>query len=192
MQAPTLLTERLVLRPFSEADIWPLAETVFSNPAVMATLPGEPQSPDEYAEYAENYVDLYLSSWADEEFGGWAVCCRDQSLGEQGTLLGFCGFEPGQIEGYGLELGFGYGEASWGRGIGSEAAVAARDWFLRQDRWDIFYACFVAGNIGSKRIIERIGMTFVGDMDLWDSVKNGHGLLPVYTFDRKSFEHSGC
>ena len=37
--------------------------------------------------------------------GGWAVCSNSQAIAPMGELLGFCGFEPGHIDGCRLELG---------------------------------------------------------------------------------------
>lgn len=185
MDAPTIQTERLLLRPFSEDDVGTLATRIFGDPDVMATLPHDPQTDDEYLACAKEYIDLYTAPWPDQDYGGWAVCSRSDDLGPVGELLGFCGFEPGHIEGLGLELGFGYSRMCWGKGVGLEAAEASRDWFKAQTRWDRFYACFVPGNKGSERIIQKLGMTYVDDMDLWGSVEKGVGLLPVYTFDRE-------
>ena len=43
MKPPIIETERLTLRPFTEADIGPLIEAAINNPDVMETLPSGPQ-----------------------------------------------------------------------------------------------------------------------------------------------------
>jgi RimJ/RimL family protein N-acetyltransferase len=101
--------------------------------------------------------------------------------------LGFCGFELGEREGELPELGFGYSETCWGIGVGYEAAIAAVDWFFRRGKFKEFYACTDSFNTGSLRILEKLGMRYHGDEDLWDSVAKGEGLVPVYLLDREVY-----
>ena len=110
----------------AETDVVGLVRAVMSDPEVMATLPQAPRTPEEQVASAEHYIETYSAPWAETGYGGWAVCSRsDEVAVPPGTLLGFCGFEPGQLEGEGAELGFGYARAHWGKGIGSEASAAA-------------------------------------------------------------------
>jgi ribosomal-protein-alanine N-acetyltransferase len=184
VDVPTLKTQRLLLRPFSDDDIEPMVRGIFGNPNVMAMLPHDPQTDDERRVYAREYIDLYMAQWSDEDFGGWAVCSNSEAIAPLGELLGFCGFEPKHIDGYRLELGYGYKQESWGKGVGLEAAIASRERFLSQERWNRFYASFVPGNTGSERIIQKIAMKYLGERDLWGSVEKGIGLRPVYTFEK--------
>ena len=155
MDAPILETKRLILRAFNDADLETLADAIFSDPAVMLTLPQDPKTDEEFKLCSRNYIDTYTALWASEERGGWAVCSRAPELGRPGTLLGFCGFELGHVRDYGLELEFGYTQSCWGKGVSLEAATACRDWFLNQEKWTRFYACHFPGNKGSERIIRR-------------------------------------
>jgi RimJ/RimL family protein N-acetyltransferase len=195
MQAPVLETERLTLRPFSRTDVDGLVRELMSDPEVMASLPQDPRTAEEQVACAEQYIATYSAPWAVTGYGGWVVCSRTSEFavpaGEfavpAGTLLGFCGFEPGQLDGEGAELGFGYGKGYWGKGIGSEAAAAAVEWYFISGGHERFYACFDPWNNGSKSILQKIGMTHSRDEDLWGSVDTGIGLLPVYTLDRQRY-----
>jgi ribosomal-protein-alanine N-acetyltransferase len=187
MIPPTIETERLTLRPFTESDIAPLVEAVISNPDVMNTLPSGPQKTSQQIQCAKKYIDDYSSSWPKYGYGGWAVCSRDGTLAISGKLLGFCGFELGHLEGFDAEIGFGFRNSVWGRGVGYEAALASVNWFFTEGNFSNFYACFFPGNNGSKRILEKLGMTFYGEEDLWDSVEKGIGRLPVYDLGHKSY-----
>ena len=88
------------------------------------------------------------------------------------------------------EIGFGYSQACWGKGVGFEAASVAVDWFFRKGKFEAFYACYNPINVGSKRILEKLGMIYSGDEDLWDSVKQGIGLVPVYELSREQYLRS--
>ena len=181
---PTLLTERLILRPFVPGDVDELWRTIMRDAKVMATLSVQPTTLAEEQACAAQYIDCYSEPWATTGYGGWAVRARGDDLAPAGSLLGFCGFERAQIEGEGAELGYGYGQEYWGKGLGLEAAAAATNWYFREGRHDRFYACYDPGNEGSKKILEAIGMTYRRDVDLWDSVKRGHGKLPLLTINR--------
>ena len=100
MQAPVLETERLTLRPFSKTDVAGLVREIMSDPEVMAALPQTPRTAEEQVACAEQYIETYSAPWAETEYGGWAVCSRSSGVAVTvGTLLGCCGFEPGQLDG---------------------------------------------------------------------------------------------
>ena len=191
MEAPTLETERLTLRPFADSDVDALVREILSDPEVLATLPENPGSPEEQLECAKKeYIDGFSDPWTSDDYGGWAVCSRGSELAAPGTLLGFCGFTPGQIEGKGAELTYGYGKSHWGKGVGSEAAKACVDWYFREAGHDCVHACHYQGNASSKRIIEGLGLLYMGDLDIWNSVKDGRGLMPTYSLRRADYLNS--
>lgn len=43
------------------------------------------------------------------------------------------------------------------------------------------------GNIVSNCIMQKAGMKYEKDVDLYDSVANGYGLLPYYSVEREVF-----
>ena len=117
MNTPTLETERLTLRPFVETDVDALVREILSDKEVLATLPEAPDTLVEQRICAkEEYINGFSEPWANHDYGGWAICSRSIELAPQGMLLGFCGFTPGQVEGEGAELTYGYGKAHWGKG----------------------------------------------------------------------------
>ena len=185
--ASVIETKRLSLRPFTERDIGDFASAVFSNPNVTATLPSKPQTRAEQIECAEKYIDFFTSPWLEQRFGGWAVCSRSKELGVEGALLGFCGFLVGERASPQAEIGFGYSDSCWRTGVGYEAASASVDWFFDIGEFEAFYACVHPGNTGSIRILEKLGMKYLGDEDLHDSVARGTGLIPVYMLDRDTY-----
>jgi RimJ/RimL family protein N-acetyltransferase len=187
MKAPVLQTERLTLRPFVPEDAEELWSVVMRDATVMHTLSVQPETEAEERAAAVRYIDSYATPWAPEGYGGWAVCARDDNLGTSGEMLGFCGFEVGQIDGEGAELGYGYGRSTWGRGVGMEAALRATAWYFEDGQFDRFYACYHPGNEGSRKILEAVGLVYSRDLDLWDSVANGLGKLPVLTQERSAW-----
>ena len=182
-EPPTLETPRLTLRGFVDADVDAMTRVIMADPDVMATLPEDPQTPEAQRACAVHYIGIYTVPWHDHGWGGWAVCARDAALATPGTLIGFCGLEAGQLEGEGPELGYGFGKAFWGKGLASEAAGASVDWIATHTDLASFYACIEPKNRASGRILEKVGMVYVRDEDIWDSVKLGIGLIPLYVLD---------
>lgn len=190
--APILDTERLILRPFEDADAPLLADEFFADPDATANLPEKPATPAERLECAWKYIRNYRDPWVSDGWGGWAVAARDPGIALPGSFLGFCGFEAGQIEGAGPELGYGILQAYWGRGLVSEAAVRAVEWLFDEAGHEACYACHAPWNTASGRILEKAGLIRRDDRDLWNSVARGLGLLPFYSLTREEYRaHPG-
>ena len=184
MKAPLLTTDRLVLRSFQDGDIDHLVREIMDDARSMAMFFEDPRTDDEKTACAQRFVESYSTPWAQHGFGGWAVCSRGGDLGAADTFLGFCGFEVGELRDAGAELGYGYGRSCHRKGIGPEAAKAAIDWYFSQTGFDKTYACIHPDNDGSRKVLERSGLIYSRDEDLWGSVEKGVGKLPVFTLDK--------
>ena len=187
MEAPRLETKRLVLRPFVDEDAGGLVREIFGDLEVMKTLPEDPRTKDEQLACALQYIEAYNSPWPRFGYGGWAVCSRTTEISPPGALLGFCGFELAQIDNEGPEFGYGIGQSHWGKGIATEVARAAIDWFFTNGNHSRCHACIFPWNKASGRILEKIGLKYSRDENLKDSVKKGIGLRPFYTLDSESY-----
>jgi len=189
-EAPTLETDRLILRHFVKSDVDALVQELMSNPEVMATLPESPNSIEEYDICAHEYIHEYSSLWSREGYGGWAVCLQSTEANASMPLIGFCGLTPEQFKDGGPELAYGYGIEHWGKGYGNEAARACMDWAFSTGGLNRLSVCHYSGNAASKRIIENMGYSYLEDKDLWDSVEKGRGLMPTYSLDCKTYLNS--
>ena len=187
MKAPTLQTERLVIRPFQSTDIDSLVRELTSKPDIMKNLSVECGTPTEQRKCASDFIEDYSHHWHTHDFGGWAVCARVAEIAKPGALLGYSGFEPGQLEGRGAELSYAFGEAHWGKGIATEAAKACLDWFFGVAENEQCYVCHHSWNKASKGTIDKLGFVFSSKEDLWGCVAKGDGLLSTYQLDRETY-----
>jgi len=114
--APTLHTERLTLRPFTEADLDAYAEMSADAEVMRHIGAGGPVGRD----VAWRQMAFFAGHWALRGYGMWAV--QEQA---SGALVGRAGFiNP---EGWPAnELGWLLARPFWGRGYALEASAAAR------------------------------------------------------------------
>ncbi len=76
---------------------------------------------------------------ADGQFVGW-----------------FCLSREGEAT---AEIGYRLRRSEWGQGLASEGASALVDWGFKVASYDRILACTMAVNHGSRRVMEKIGMT---------------------------------
>lgn len=146
-------TARLVLREMTDDDATSLLALV-QNPNVMRFLPGEPpvRSLDEArAVLRERVYPQYALG-----LGRWAVVLK-----ATGHYLGWCGLK--RIDGGEIDLGYRFFEAQWGKGYATEAAAATRDLALARWRGERVVGRVMPENYASKRVLEKIGMTYEGE-----------------------------
>jgi len=161
MVETVLETERLLLCTWDEALI---DEHIahLNTPAVMRWL-GPPRSRDEIVEM---FARLNATQ-AEQGFSFWQI-----RLKRDGGLLGYCGLKRVNAEGTSLtgefEIGWGLREDAWGQGYACEAASAALDRAFSVHGALQVVAFTVAGNTGSWRLMERLGMRRRAELDFDD------------------------
>lgn len=148
-----LTTERLILRDWqaSDLDAW---AAINADAEVRRHL-GDRTPADR--KDAWHMMAAAAGNQALLGFGMWAA-----ALKESGDLIGRIGlYRPPHFPD--LEVNWLLGRAWWGRGLAHEGAVACIDHaFVRLDRPTIS-AFIAAGNEGSIRLAQRLGMAKVGE-----------------------------
>lgn len=159
MDGPILTTERLILRPWRDADLAPFA-LMNADPEVMAHFPGLLNRAESDAVAAR-----FSNHFAKHGFGIWAVEER-----ETGAFAGFTGLAIVRFEAHftpAVEAGWRLARPFWGRGYATEAARAALAFgFNNLDLAEIV-AYAVPANRRSRAVMDRLGMTHdpLGDFD---------------------------
>ena len=144
-----LRTERLLLRPYTNADIPALLPLIGAREVAAMTL----RVPHPYT---EEDARAMLQRFSHETMKWFGIFLR---AGEE--LCGGIGLnlEPDHDR---AEIGYWIGIPYWGKGIASEAArEVIRYGFEELKLHRIFAICF-AGNQASLRILEKLGMTYEG------------------------------
>lgn len=152
-----LETERLVLRPFRQADIDAYAE-LCADPMVMKFL-NATGSPISRAD-AWRQIAVYLGHWELRGFGTWAV--EERATGE---FVGRVGLH--YPEGWpDRELGWTIATRFWGKGYASEAARAAIAHAFDTLGWTHLVSLIHPDNHRSARLTERLGYHIAGTADV--------------------------
>lgn len=140
-----MVTARLVLEPLSTA-------------RAAAVLRGDLSElrPGEGWPHADTWDGLRLGLTQGNE-PGWLVEL-------DGTVIGDCGTHGPPDEHGDVEIGYGLAEPYRGRGYGSELVVALAAWLERQPGVRRIVAHDVlAGNVASRRALERAGFVLESD-----------------------------
>ena len=150
MTAPQeLRTPRLLLRSFAREDA-PAIARLAGDRQIAATTLRIPHP------YTEDDALAFLAG-AREDFRTGRAVVFAISILSSGEFCGAVGLHLGEAHKH-AELGYWVGVPYSGRGYATEAASAAvRFGFERLRLNRIFAQCF-AGNIGSQRVLEKIGM----------------------------------
>nr|WP_277605960.1 GNAT family N-acetyltransferase [Glycomyces sp. L485] len=145
-------TDRLVLRPFTVADVEPFAE-INADPQVMRYIGnGGPRTVEQTREGVERLV----LHWDAQGWGTLAV-----ELKETGELIGFAAlavpeFLPEILPA--VEVGWRIARPHWGKGYAPEAAREAIRFAFDDLDMERLVSCIHAENAASMRVAEKLGM----------------------------------
>ncbi|MEO7786461.1 MAG: GNAT family N-acetyltransferase [Sphingomicrobium sp.] len=174
MAAIVATTDRLILRNWDHADRAPFLRHL-NTPAVMRWLGGVQD--EATAQAAFDRIDGF-----QYDFGHTLWILERRSDAE---ILGFCGLKRVNADGTDLigqhEIGWRLREDAWGRGYAREAATASLDLAFTRFAAPHVVAFTVAGNVGSWRLMERLGMTRRADLD-YDDPRYAGELNPTIVY----------
>ncbi|GAC1580697.1 MAG: GNAT family protein [Sphingomicrobium sp.] len=156
--APTLETERLILRSFTREDLDAHAAKL-ANLDVVRHLGGQLFNRED----SWRRLTMAVGQWPLLGYGYWAV--EAKADGRMVGEVGFADFERGMtpnISGA-PEMGWVFDTSAHGQGIGGEAARAALEWIDRTYAPPEITAIISIENAKSMRLAERLG--FVREPD---------------------------
>lgn len=169
-----LKTERLYLRELKPSDRDDLA-AVLCDPLSMVYYPAPFTR-----QQVEDWITWNIENYKKYRHGLWAVMLKENNV-----FLGDCGITMQDIDGELLpELGYHINRKYCGNGYATEAATVCMKYAFDTLDYQSLFTYTKHDNIPSRRVAEKIGMTFVKHFD-----KNVHGTLVhevAYRIDRRS------
>jgi RimJ/RimL family protein N-acetyltransferase len=152
-----LETSRLILRQWREADVDSFAE-MNADPRVMRYFPST--LPREHSVQMVGRIKTHFDEYG---FGLWAVEVKDQT-----PFAGFIGLSVPQFSAYFtpcVEIGWRLAVPFWNQGYASEGAQAALEFGFTQCNLKEIVSFTVPANVASRRVMEKIGMTYIDNFD---------------------------
>jgi ribosomal-protein-alanine N-acetyltransferase len=150
---PELVTERLLLRPFTLADA-PTVQKLAGDRAIASTT-GTIPHPYKNG-MAEEWIGTHQPGFESGKEAVFAIVLR-----ERGTLIGAIELTINQ-EHERAELGYWIGKPYWGNGYCTEAAREVVNFGFTKLALTRIQATHFAKNPASGRVMTKIGMTYEG------------------------------
>jgi RimJ/RimL family protein N-acetyltransferase len=147
----TITTERLLLRRWLDSDRLPF-QKMNADPRVMEFFPS-PLSPVE----SDALIARAHAHFDRHGFGPFAV-----ELLENQAFIGFIGLSIPNFDAAfmpAVEIGWRLAFECWGQGLATEGAGAAICYAFEDLRLDGLISFTVPGNLRSRRVMEKLGMT---------------------------------
>jgi len=155
----TIITERLTLRRYQEADAARVA--YLAGDYDVARMCGRVPHPYPIAA-AYSFFDMLARSEAIGKEYAFAVTLPIDGV------IGACGLSRiGEAGSTTWELGYWYGMPYWGLGYASEAARALMNWGREQLGARVFVAGHFADNPASGKVLRKLGFVPTGTEDLF-------------------------
>ena len=163
-RAPTLETERLLLREWRKEDFRPY-HAILSHPEVHKHFGPNPMG----AEEAWRRLTSFVGGWQLLGFGMWAV--DDKASGKLVGIVGlFNGWRDLEPEfGEEPEMGWIFAAETHGQGMASEACLAVLEWARANLEPTPIWAIIAPANKPSIRVAEKLGFEVVGETSYHDS-----------------------
>lgn len=170
---PLLHTDRLTLRRMLKTDAKDMYEYACQSRVTRHLLWREH---DDLA-YTARYLSYLQSRYRQGDFHDWAIVLREPGVEPpsglfsvffdkaelvRGKMIGTCGFTRFMPEHKAAEIGYVVNPTYWGQGIAPEAVRAVLEFGFTQLHLHRIEARYMVGNDASRRVMEKVGMTFEG------------------------------
>lgn len=150
---PTLSTERLTLRGMRSQD----AEDMYRYASRADVTEFLLWSPHRSLSYTREYLKYVERRYSLGDFFDWAIVNKADE-----KMIGTCGFARIDAENQMGELGYVLNPEYHGKGVATEAAREVMRFGFETLGLHRIEARFMEGNDSSRRVMERLGMSFEG------------------------------
>ena len=167
MNTPTLETERLILRKFTERDIEALF-LILKDKEVNKFLPWYPMKNLE--ETKKFYEERYVSKYMQPQGYAYAICLKKDNF-----PIGYIKVDMEEHH----DFGYGLRKEFWHRGIVTEAGKAIVEQ-VKKDQLPYITATHDRNNPRSGNIMQKVGMTYCYSYEEKKKKKNFPVIFRMY------------
>jgi [ribosomal protein S5]-alanine N-acetyltransferase len=154
MPLPIMRSARILLRPWTLEDVDSLY-ALWTAPEVRRYLWDDTVIT---LDVVEQTVESHLLTASEYGVGYWALHIPPPESAAGAPIAGFCGFRL-MDNGPDIELMYGLRSDYWGKGLATEACLAAVEYLWCATGYQKVYARTDPSNNGSVRVMQRLGMT---------------------------------
>ena len=176
---PTLETGRLVLRGMRVSDAADMYEYA-CRPSVTEYLTWDPHTS---LTETRDYLTYVGQRYRTGDFYDWSVVDK-----ESGRMIGTCGFTSFNCPADSAEIGYVLNPAFQGRGLATEAVRRVLRFGFEELELHRIEAHFIEGNDASRRLMERVDMSFEGYARESMKIKGKYRTIGTCAILRREFE----
>ena len=179
LKIPSLISQRLILRPFKLSDAKEVQRQAGSSKIASTTG----AVPHPYLDgMAEDWISKHHEWFKEGLAVNWAIVLK-----ESDNIVGSISFGLNQIHNR-AELGYWVGEEFWNKGYCSEAAVEAIRYGFKELALNKITSRHMSENPSSGKVMQKAGMTKEGYLKQ-DVSRNGKFVdLVIYGLLREEFQ----
>ena len=175
MTLPILKTTRLTLRKIKPEDAEAMYQYASKDDVTKYVLWNSHKSIETTKQFIQMMIDQY-----EEGNLAWAI-----TLKETQEFIGTIDFVMYNKAEKIAEIGYALSDRHWGKGYVSEATKALLDFGCNELHLVRIQARCFADNIGSERVMQKVGMTYEGTMRKAKFAKGKHHDIKMYAILRE-------
>lgn len=152
---PTIETNRLILRKMMVKDY----EDMYAYACRFDVTKYLTWKPHTSPNYTKEYLEYIATKYSLGEFYDWAIIDKQNA-----KMIGTCGFTRFDFHSNCAEVGYVLNPEYWGRGYATEAVQTVINFGFEKIGLTRIEAKYMQGNEASRRVMEKVGMTYEGMM----------------------------
>lgn len=180
---PELETPRLRLRKLVPSD----AEDLFAYAADPEVVRYTSWEPHRSIENSHAFLVSVIAAYEAGDVANWGIEHRAER-----RLIGTCGYIWWNISNASAEIGYALSRAYWNQGLMTEAAQAVVDFGFREMGLNRIEARCEVPNVGSARVMEKVGMRYEGTLRQVVFAKGQFRDLKLYAVLRQEWSRVPC
>ena len=139
--------------------------------------------------YTKEYLEYIATKYSLGEFYDWAVIDKREQ-----KMIGTCGFTRFDFHSNSAEVGYVLNPEYWGKGYATEAVKAVVKFGFETIGVVRIEAKYMEGNAASRRVMEKVGMSYEGMMRSALLVENEYKNIGVCSILLDEYENmkSNC
>ncbi len=166
MSKNQIITDRLIIFPFTYEIVCSIITKDYESLGKLGYRSSEDWPHPDFLDFLPILKKQLKGVIEPTGFDGWVIARKEDML-----IIGDAGFKGEPDENGEIEIGYGFVKSQRGKGYGYEAVKALIEWGLEQKNVKKIIADCLIDNIGSIRILQKVGMSEVkrdDEMIYWE------------------------